>query len=101
MSTLALGRAMYKTLLGRWAIKLQVCCHRMAILLPACHHNQCMNPGDFPAQQNSFPCAFQDAPIKDAKHTGIILCGQPEMGEAVKKLVISQGVQEDLILTNF
>lgn len=45
--------------------------------------------------------ACQDAPIKDAKQTGVILCGQPEMGEAVKKLVISQGVDEDLILTNF
>ncbi len=48
-----------------------------------------------------FMSASQDEPIKDAKQTGVILCGQPEMGEAVKKLVISQGVDEDLILTNF
>lgn len=47
------------------------------------------------------PCAAQDEPIKDASKTGIILCGQPEMGEAVKKLVISQGIAEDRILTNF
>ena len=48
-----------------------------------------------------FLSVSQDAPIKDAKQTGVILCGQPEMGEAVKKLVISQGVDEDSILTNF
>ncbi len=51
--------------------------------------------------QTRFLSASQDAPIKDAKQTGVILCGQPEMGEAVKKLVISQGVDEDSILTNF
>ncbi|CAK0742717.1 hypothetical protein CVIRNUC_001416 [Coccomyxa viridis] len=46
--------------------------------------------------------AFQkDAPITDGEHTGIILCGQPEMGEAVKAIVEKQGVKEDLILTNF
>lgn len=46
-------------------------------------------------------CKCQDAPITDGEHTGIILCGQPEMGEAVKAIVEKQGVKEDLILTNF
>ena len=109
MYTTALGKAMFRTLLKRSASAILpdsfgVMQDVPQLCLLACSSGSCISPTSGLGTNAANYCsvsACQDAPIKDAKQTGIILCGQPEMGEAVKKLVISQGIEEDAILTNF
>ena len=39
--------------------------------------------------------------MTDGEHSGVVLCGQKEMNDAVIKLVQERGVSKESIITNF